>query len=242
MIEDKFKFFVKNKKNVDISFKNITLSFAQKKIFEHMSFIIKSKGVSVIMGPNGSGKTLCLKLISNIIKPNSGYIEFKANGRIDISYVSQKTIFLRRSIIENLQYVLRIKRFLNSDINFLISKVLEIINFDKSPNLSARKLSVGQQQLLSIMRGLITRPNILLLDEPFSNLDYRYTILVEKLIKKINQAGIKIILVTHDLIQAAKLGDDIFFLSNGKIIEHKIFNKNLKKNFFELYSKNISYW
>ena len=58
----------------------------------------------------------------------------------------------------------------------------------------------------------------------------------------ISQAGIKIILVTHDLIQAAKLGDDIFFLSNGKIIEHKIFNKNLKKNFFELYSKNISYW
>lgn len=242
MIKNSFNFFLKEKNNVNIVFQNVDLSFNKKQIFKQLSFKIRSKGISVIMGPNGSGKTLCLKLIANIVRPDSGNIKINIKEELNISYVSQRTIFLRRSIYENLKYVLKIKKNINSDMDVLINDVLKIVNFDFISHLSARKLSAGQQQLLSVIRGLISRPNVLLLDEPFSNLDYKYSLLVEKLLNQISNAGIKIILVTHDLIQAGKLGDDIFFFSNGKVIKYLKNKKNLKKNFFDLFKKNGNFF
>lgn len=226
MISNSFKIFLGSKvKNTNISFDEIKLTYGDNTIFEKLSFNITTKGISVIMGPNGSGKTLCLKLIKKLIKPESGKISFESLEKINVGYVSQKNKFLRRSVYENLEYVLKINKFNKNQIKTLIEEIIKITNFKKFINLSARSLSAGQQQLLSIMRGLVIKPNILLLDEPCSNLDPNYTNIIENLLKNINLAGIKIILVTHDVLQAKRLGDDILFISNGNIKEH-INNKN----------------
>ena len=101
----------------------------------------------------------------------------------------------------------------------------------KFKNHSARNLSIGQQQLLAVIRGLIIEPNVLLLDEPCSNLDPKSANIIEKIIKNSSKSGIKIIFVTHDILQVKRLADDIIFLNNGEIIEHskKIFFFNESK-------------
>ena len=112
-----------------------------------------------------------------------------------------------------------------------IINFLEISNLVKFKNHSARNLSIGQQQLLAVIRGLIIEPNVLLLDEPCSNLDPKSANIIEQIIKNSSKSGIKIIFVTHDILQTKRLADDIIFLHNGEIIEHS------KKGFFFKESK-----
>ena len=101
-----------------------------------------------------------------------------------------------------------------------IKEILKFIKLEHLGKQSARNLSIGQQQLISIMRALAIRPSFLFLDEPCANLDPQTTQIIENLIKIVSKAGVKIIIVTHDLFQAKRLANDILFFHNGKIIEH----------------------
>ena len=96
---------------------------------------------------------------------------------------------------------------------------MEFSKLENLANNSARNLSTGQQQLLSIMRSLVSRPNFLLLDEPCANLDLKTTRIIENILKIASKSGVKIIVVTHDLFQAQRLSNEILFFYNGKIVE-----------------------
>tara|TARA_B100000989_G_scaffold113321_1_gene83249 strand:- start:553 stop:1287 length:735 start_codon:yes stop_codon:yes gene_type:complete len=208
--------------------KNLSHKIKTKVILSNLNFQIFQKGICCIMGPNGAGKSILLKIISGLIAPTSGLLS--VNKDCKTFYVSQRTIFLRRSVYQNLVYPLKINNIFSRTVHEKIINFLEISNLMKFKNQSARKLSIGQQQLLAVIRGLIIEPNILLLDEPCSNLDPKSANVIEQIIKNSSKSGIKIILVTHDLLQTKRLADDIIFLHNGKIIEHSnksfFFNKS----------------
>ena len=109
-------------------------------------------------------------------------------------------------------------------------------------NKSARNLSTGQQQLLSIMRALVSRPTFLFLDEPCANLDLQTTKFIEDILKKASKSGVKIIVVTHDLFQAKRLADEIIFFCNGKIFEQTkstIFFKKPKSREARKFQKGV---
>tara|TARA_X000000950_G_scaffold65075_1_gene79824 strand:+ start:6562 stop:7290 length:729 start_codon:yes stop_codon:yes gene_type:complete len=221
----------KNKKhdlenNLIIKIKNIDLKLKNNFFFKDLSLNIQNNGITFLLGPNGSGKSLCLKLIAGLVKPDRGKIEFYSKKTIKIGYVSQKTVFLRRNVFDNLKFTLRIMNYPKNKISATIKKILSIANFEKYSNVSARNLSIGQQQLLSVLRALIIKPNILLLDEPCSNLDPQTTKKIEDILLSIKKTEIKIIIVTHDLLQVKRLADDVFFINNGVILE------NSRKNIF----------
>ena len=109
-----------------------------------------------------------------------------------------------------------------------IKEVLKFLKLEHLAKESARNLSAGHQQLISIIRALIIKPNFLFLDEPCSNLDLKTIAIIENLLKLASRSGVKIIIVTHDLFQAKRLSDEILFFYNGKIFE-----KNKTKNFFK---------
>lgn len=229
---NKNKSFLKD--NFIIKIENIDLKMKKKLFFKNLSLNILSEGITFLLGPNGSGKSLCLKLIAGLVKPDNGKILFNLKEPVKIGYVSQKTIFLRRNVFENLKFTLKIVNYPNEKIYNKIKKILSIANFEKYSNVSARNLSIGQQQLLSVLRALIIEPNILLLDEPCSNLDPQTTKKIEDILLKIKMTKIKIVIVTHDLLQVKRLADDVFFINNGVILE------NSKKNLFFNSPKSIS--
>ena len=211
-----------------ITLKNINYSVNNKSFFKNLSTDISTNGITVILGPNGSGKTLLTKIIKGLIKPESGELSIKLNGTTPkTGYLSQNIIFLRRNVFNNLAYPLKIKGFNKKMINKRIEFLLKYFGFSSKKKISARNLSEGNKQYLSFIRTLVSKPNLLILDEPSSNLDMRFTKKVENfLIKERNR--IKIIMVTHDLFQAKRLADEILFINDGEIIEVSTKNKFLK--------------
>ena len=229
MIDALNKFFYKKtRKKQFISFEEITFKINQDCFFNKLFFKINSNGITLIMGPNGAGKTLCMKIIAGLIQPLEGKIKFNEPKKPRISYVSQETVFLRRNVYDNLAYALKINKFSESEIKYRIESLVSIFNFKDFLYLSARKLSFGQQQLLSVIRSLIIKPDIILLDEPCSNIEPNLTKEIENILKKISVLGIKVILVTHDILQAKRLADDILFIHKGVILE-----QTKKEEFFK---------
>jgi tungstate transport system ATP-binding protein len=211
-----------------ITLKNINYGVNNKPFFKNLSTDISTNGITVILGPNGSGKTLLTKIIKGLIKPESGELSIKLNGTTPkTGYLSQNIIFLRRNVFNNLAYPLEIKGFNKKMINKRIEFLLKYFGFSSKKKISARNLSEGNKQYLSFIRTLVSEPNLLILDEPSSNLDTQFTKKVENfLIKERNR--VKIIMVTHDLFQAKRLADEILFINDGEIIEVSTKNKFLK--------------
>ena len=179
-----------------------------------------SKSISVIIGPNGAGKSLLLNLIQGLILPSAGIIKIKSlikdKSCKKVSIMMQKPSFLRRTTEQNIQFVLE----LNKDkrkVSYL--DVIERFDLTAQRKILANKLSGGEKQRLALALAIITNSKILLLDEPTANADPRTTIKIEKIIKEEAIAGKKILLVTHNIPQAKRLGQDIAFIHRGKVLE-----------------------
>ena len=229
---------IKPEKNINclpIFIKDLTLILDNRKILSSLNLSINSDDVTVIMGPNGAGKSLFLKILNGILTPTSGCITWNNKKQFSDTintqaFVFQKPILLRRSVIANLDYmdsVLGYKKKISKD------RLLEIVQLKKQKNQPARMLSLGEQQRLSLIRSLMLRPNLLLLDEPTANLDPASTKIIEDIILNLKMMGIKIIFVTHNILQAKRIADEIIFLNEGKMVEH------LNKQEFFSNSKSI---
>ncbi len=202
-----------------IKLRNINHSVNSKFFFKDLSTDITVNGITIILGPNGSGKSLLTKIMKGLIKPHSGRLSIIINGKIpNIGYLSQNITFLRRNVFSNLAYPLEIKGYEKELINKRVVYLLKYFGFLGKEKISARNLSEGNKQYLSFIRTLVTRPNLLILDEPSSNLDMKFTKRIEKYLIK-QKSKLKVIMVTHDLFQAKRLADEILFMNEGKIIE-----------------------
>ena len=164
-----------------IGIKNVNFGFNQKVFFKNLSINFSTKGISVIIGPNGSGKSLITKLLKGIILPDSGEIQLVSDKITPkISYLSQKITFLRRDVYSNLAYPLVIRNHNKKQIKQKINKILKNFNFLDKINFSARSLSKGNKQFLAFIRSQIIQYDILVLDEPCSNLDFESIKIIEK--------------------------------------------------------------
>tara|TARA_B100000085_G_scaffold50087_1_gene43365 strand:+ start:25 stop:732 length:708 start_codon:yes stop_codon:yes gene_type:complete len=206
-----------------IKIKNLILfsSKGERNLIDIPNLQFDSKSISVIIGPNGAGKSLLLNLIQGLILPSAGTIKIKSSIKDKsckkVSIMMQRPSFLRRTTEQNIQFVLE----LNKDkrkVSYL--DVLERFDLIAQRKILANKLSGGEKQRLALALAIITNSKILLLDEPTANADPRTTIKIEKIIKEEAIAGKKILLVTHNIPQAKRLGQDIAFIHRGKVLEH----------------------
>ena len=224
-----------------IGIKNVNFGFNQKVFFKNLSINFSTKGISVIIGPNGSGKSLITKLLKGIILPNSGEIQLVSDKITPkISYLSQKITFLRRDVYSNLAYPLFVSNHNKKKIKQKINKILKNFNFLDKINFSARSLSKGNKQFLAFIRSQIIQYDILVLDEPCSNLDFESIKIIEEYLLTLKKEK-KIIMVTHDMFQAMRLADEIIIINDGELIEISEKKSILKsknkftKNFFTKY-------
>ena len=202
-----------------ISIKNVTFGFNQNFFFKNLSIDFSTNGISVIIGPNGSGKSLITKLLKGIILPDSGEIQLVSDKITPkISYLSQNITFLRRDVFSNLAYPLIIRNFKKKQIKQKVNEILKNFNFIDKLNFSARSLSNGNKQFLAFMRSQIIQYDILLIDEPCSNLDFESIKIIEKYLLSLKKKK-KIIMVTHDMFQAMRLADEIIIVNNGELID-----------------------
>lgn len=139
--------------------------------------------------------------------------------RAQQAMVFQKPVLLRRSVRGNVQFAnhTRAQSLSTEQINQLLTE----FNLHDLANQPARSLSGGEQQRLALARAMACQPQVLFLDEPTANLDPASVYNIERRLQHIQQAGVKIIMVTHDRDQARRLGNDILFLHRGALCEHR---------------------
>ena len=182
-------------------------------------------GPTLILGPNGAGKSLLLRCLHGLIAPDAGRVwqdGVVLNGaqRARQAMVFQTPVLLRRSVAANLDYVLRRQRMPRNDRRARIVDLLDEGGLAGKARQSARSLSGGEAQRLAILRALACVPDILFLDEPTSALDPNATQAIETLIRGAATRGTRIVMVTHDIGQARRLGHDIVLMQAGRIAEH----------------------
>ena len=219
MFKDKIK--SKEFKN-HIEIHNLNLTKQSDHILKNINLKISSDGITFILGPNGSGKTLIVRCMHGLEKISGsikfGTIELTKNIKKKQSFVFQNPIILRRSVLDNLLYFARhrnVKDYKEKCINLL--KFVELDKFIKNPAIT---LSGGEKQRLSLARALTTDPDYLFLDESTAHLDPVSLSIIESSLKKINKSGTKIIFISHDIEQTKRLADDIIFMHKGKVREH----------------------
>ena len=181
---------------------------------------------TVILGPNGAGKSLLLRLLHGLIEPTSGAVLWNGRRpdrtvRLRQAMVFQRPVLLRRSAAANLRHALRTRGFAGEALEERLRDWLGHAGLDEVADRPARLLSGGEQQRLAMARALSLGPEVLMLDEPTASLDPASTHAIEGLIQNAQDAGTKIVLVTHDLGQARRLAEEIVFLHHGRIAERR---------------------
>tara|TARA_B100001564_G_scaffold324287_1_gene304940 strand:+ start:1964 stop:2584 length:621 start_codon:yes stop_codon:yes gene_type:complete len=201
---------------INIEIQNMYFKYNSRNIFSNLSLKFDSKGITSICGRNGVGKTTLLRLIAGFIQPSKGIIKKPEN--LTIGYIFQNPIFLNRTVKENLLHaILSINQSLNKNIVIKnIDDTLEKYSLKHTRDLSINKLSGGQQQMIAIIRSLMINPDVLLCDEPTSNLDASNKKIIEELLLE-KSCHKKVILVTQDNEQAIKISKKIYTLENDKI-------------------------
>jgi tungstate transport system ATP-binding protein len=177
---------------------------------------------TVILGPNGAGKSVLMRLCHGLLAPTSGRILWQRHGRHrgrGQAMVFQRPVMLRRSALGNIEYGLAVAGVPGRERALRARDVLEAVGLEARAHQPARLLSGGEQQKLALARAWALGPEILFLDEPTANLDPAATREIETIIGQIDASGTKIVMTTHNLGQARRLGDEILFLSGGRLVE-----------------------
>ena len=197
---------------------NLVVEFKGKHILGPVDLTINKGDISLILGPNGSGKTTLLKSLHGMMKLKRGSIKWSCSNNSSMKqqmFVFQTPIMLRRSVFENLTYPLLLRKVSNSNANRLATQWVEKIGLKEIMHISATRLSGGEKQKLALARALITKPEMLFLDEPSASLDGKTTVEIENLLKSCTKNGTTIMMSTHDIGQAKRLAKNILFLNKG---------------------------
>ena len=184
-----------------IKISNLNQTFYTKEgeleVLKDMNFTLNEGEILTILGPSGSGKSTILNILTNLLKPTSGDVII--NGKI--GYMFQKDNLLEwRNIMDNITIGLEIQNKKTDEAMKRVERLLKTYNLWEYRNMYPKELSGGMRQRVALIRTLSTGPDVLLLDEPFSALDYRTRLIVsDDVYKIIKNEGKSAILLTHDI-------------------------------------------
>ena len=201
----------------------LVFSAGGRDIIRSISCEIQAGTRTVILGPNGAGKSVLMRLCHGLLEPTSGRVVWHKNAGTqrarDQAMVFQRPVMLRRSAIANVIYALKLAGMARTECRLRAEDVLDAVGLASVAERPARVLSGGEQQRLALARAWALGPEVLFLDEPTASLDPNATREIEHIIGAIHASGTKIIMSTHSLGQARRLGDEILFLSEGRLAE-----------------------
>lgn len=207
--------------DLPIRFESISVRSRGVTILDRVTLQIEVGLPTVLVGPNGSGKTTLLRTAMGLVSPTQGRITW---GGVEESpparraIVFQRPAMLRRSVSGNLSYALSVARIPHRAER--IKELLSMVGLASLGKRPARRLSGGEQQRLALARALARDPAIILLGEPTASLDPASTKAIEDIISAIAASGIKVVMSTHDLGEARRIGGDIVLLHRGRVIEN----------------------
>lgn len=197
-----------------LTLKNISFSYRDKVIFDNYNFVMKKEEIIAIIGPSGCGKSTLLKIINGLETEYSGDVllngvnvnNIPVNKRDIVLMFQDNLLFPHMTIFENIEFSLKMKKYPKHEIKKMVEEVAKDIHLQDKLNKYPKELSGGQQRRVALARAVISKPKLLLLDEPFTGLDKEIKLEIMNLVKIIREKyNTSIIFVTHDLSEAEYL-------------------------------------
>jgi tungstate transport system ATP-binding protein len=214
---------MKNGSLLPLRLHDVSFGAGGRAIIDGISLEIEVGRSTIILGANGAGKSVLMRLMHGLLAPTSGRVEWNAPERAGAArkqaMVFQRPVMLRRSARANVGYALKIAGVPRTQRAAQVKEALEGVGLAHLARRPARVLSGGEQQRLALARAWALHPEVLFLDEPTASLDPSATREIEAVIRAFDAAGTKIVMATHNLGQARRLGDDIVFLDRGRLLE-----------------------
>jgi len=216
-----------------IRIEHLTKQYGATTVVDHVSMEIERGSIAVIVGTSGSGKSTLLRMINRLVEPTSGHVYIEGRDtanepahllRRHIGYVIQgHGLFPHRTVAENIATVPRLLHWDQARIDARVAELLEIFQLEPAEYAGKfpHQLSGGQQQRVGVARALAAGPAVLLMDEPFGALDPIIRAKAqEDLLDLHRRIGTTIVLVTHDMDEAFRLGDHIAVMSQGRLLQY----------------------
>jgi tungstate transport system ATP-binding protein len=215
-----------------ITIDNLKKDFGETQVLRGVNLNVSEGEIFVIIGPSGQGKSTLLRIIDTLEEPTSGDVKIRdeslyAHGdshhqeiRKKIGMVFQNPAIFQGTVFQNVAYGLRFRKLSTGEMHERVSQTLREVGLEGYEKRVAHSLSGGEKQRVAFARTMVTRPEIILLDEPTSNIDPITTEKIEEIIHYTRDTyNTTIIMNTHDMVQGQRMGDRIGVMMNGRIVQ-----------------------
>jgi len=203
--------------------------YRHRRVVNGVSITVGPGEIIGLLGPNGAGKTTTFNMVVGVVKPDEGAVKFQAQNitrlpmhkraRLGIGYLTQEpSIFRKLTVEQNILAILETCRMKRSERKIRLKYLLEELDLTRLAKSKAYTLSGGEKRRLEITRALVTSPKLLLLDEPFSGIDPIAVYEVQKIVRRLRERGLGILITDHNVRETLKLVDRAYLIHKGEVV------------------------
>jgi lipopolysaccharide export system ATP-binding protein len=214
-----------------LSAENLSKSFRKRKVVDGVSFEVEPGEIVGLLGPNGAGKTTSFRMTVGMLTPDTGSVKFKGEeitrlpmykrARLGMGYLSQEaSVFRGLSVEDNIMAVLETRPEDKKDWPEMLEALLAELSLTHVRKSKAYVLSGGERRRLEITRALVTRPSLILLDEPFSGIDPIAVAEIQEIVLELRDRGIGVLLTDHSVRETLSITDRSYIIYQGRILRH----------------------
>jgi lipopolysaccharide export system ATP-binding protein len=203
--------------------------YRQRRVVNGVSITVDAGEIVGLLGPNGAGKTTTFNMVVGVIKPDEGAVRFQSRdisrlpmhkrARLGMGYLTQEpSIFRKLTVEQNILAILETCRLSRAERALRLRYLLEELDMLRLAKSKAYTLSGGEKRRLEITRALVTSPKLLLLDEPFSGIDPIAVYEVQKIVRRLRERGLGILVTDHNVRETLKLVDRAYLIHKGEVV------------------------
>jgi lipopolysaccharide export system ATP-binding protein len=212
-----------------LSTEKLVKEYKQRRVVNGVSITVAPGEIVGLLGPNGAGKTTTFNMVVGVIKPDGGAVNFQGRpitslpmhrrARLGIGYLTQEpSIFRKLTVEQNILAILETCKMKRAERAIRLKYLLDELDLARLSKSRAYTLSGGEKRRLEITRALVTSPKLLLLDEPFSGIDPIAVYEVQKIIRRLKERGLGILITDHNVRETLKLVDRAYLINKGEVV------------------------
>jgi lipopolysaccharide export system ATP-binding protein len=206
-------------------------AYKGRRVVDGVSIHVQPGEIIGLLGPNGAGKTTSFNMVVGVVRPDEGEVYFQENpvsnlamherARLGMGYLTQEpSVFRKLTVAQNILAILETCKISARERETRLMALLDELDLARLSESKAYTLSGGEKRRLEITRALVTQPKLLLLDEPFSGIDPIAVYEVQKIVRRLRDRGLGILITDHNVRETLKLVDRAYLIHQGKVLSH----------------------
>ena len=212
-----------------LSTQRLMKAYRKRKVVNGVSIQVNPGEIVGLLGPNGAGKTTTFNMVVGVVRPDDGAVKFRdknvtrwpmhRRARLGIGYLTQEpSVFRKLTVQQNILAILETCRINRHERKVRLKYLLEELDLTPVADSMAYTLSGGEKRRLEITRALVTNPQLMLLDEPFSGIDPIAVYEVQKIVRRLKDRGLGILITDHNVRETLKLVDRAYLIHHGEVV------------------------